>query len=81
MVAILVALTRNDHFDEVLLDLQVMADSPVEPGSVAGETKLPQVHALNCLKDIFTDARLGPRTEIHMTRSLGISISCLESET
>ena len=41
---------------------------------------LPQVHALNCLKDIFTDARFGPSTENHIADALNIAASCLESQ-
>ena len=52
-----------------------MANAPVG----ADLSSLPQVHALNCLKDIFTDARFGPRTETHIADTLNIAASCLES--
>lgn len=53
-----------------------MANAPV--GADLGF--LPQVHALNCLKDIFTDARFGPSTETHIADALNIAASCLESQ-
>lgn len=52
-----------------------MADAPI--GADLGS--LPQVHALNCLKDIFTDARFGLRAETYVATSLEIAASCLES--
>ena len=53
-----------------------MANAPI--GANLGS--LPQVHALNCLKDIFTDARFGFSTEIHVADTLEIAASCLESQ-
>ena len=53
-----------------------MADAPVG----ADLESLPQVHALNCLKDIFTDSRFGLSTEIYVADTLDIAASCLESQ-
>ena len=53
-----------------------MAGAPVG----ADLESLPQVHALNCLKDIFTDARFGLSTETYVADTLGIAASCLESQ-
>ena len=53
-----------------------MANTPVG----ADLSSLPQVHALNCLKDIFTDARFGSSTENHVADTLNIAASCLESQ-
>ncbi len=44
------------------------------------DLRLPQVHALNCLKDIFTDALLGTASEPHIADSLEIAVDCLESK-
>ena len=52
-----------------------MANAPVGADSGA----LPQVHALNCLKDIFTDARFGLSTEKYVADALETAASCLES--
>ena len=53
-----------------------MANAPI--GADLGS--LPQVHALNCLKDIFTDARFGISTEVYVADTLETAASCLESQ-
>jgi hypothetical protein len=42
---------------------------------------LPQVHALNCLKAIFTSTVLGPSTEPYIVSALDIAGQCLTSRT
>ena len=76
IVGVLAAYPGDKFFDDVIVNLQAMANAPV--GVDLGT--LPQVHALNCLKDIFTDARFGPSTESHIADSLNIAASCLESQ-
>lgn len=56
-----------------------MADAPVD-GQRPEDSRLTQVHALNSLKDIFTDARFGPSTEGFVADTLDIAASCLESQ-
>lgn len=68
-------------FDKVILDLQAIADTPVEETPDIQELCLPQVHALNCLKDIFSDTRFGPSNEPHAAVTLDIAASCLENAT
>lgn len=80
ITGILSAYPSNKFFDDVILDLQAIADAPVERLQTTRELHLPQVHALNCLKDVFTDARFGISTEPHIADSLEIATSCLESE-
>lgn len=41
--------------------------------------KLPQVHAINCLKDIFTNTRIGPFTEPFIMDALTLSAEGLGS--
>ncbi len=79
ITGILAAFPVGDFLIEVILDLQAIADEPIQ--SISGEKmlRLPQVHALNCLKDIFTDTRLGPGTEPHVADTLDIAASCIES--
>ena len=76
IVGVLAAYPGDKFFDDVTVNLQAMANAPV--GVDLGS--LPQVHALNCLKDIFTDARFGPSTETHIAGALNIAASCLESQ-
>lgn len=72
----LAAYPGDRFFDDVVVNLQTMANAPI----VAGSGSLPQVHALNCLKDIFTDARFGLSTETYVANTLEIAASCLESQ-
>lgn len=80
MTGILSALPYSDFCNNAIIDLQAIADAPIELGGDSENTLLPQVHSLNCLKDIFTDAQLGPSTEPHMADTLEIAASCFESE-
>lgn len=73
---ILSAYVEHDSFHEVVLDLLAIADAPSENN----DEIWPQVHALNCLRTVFVDARFGPASETHMATSLGIAVSCLDSE-
>lgn len=76
ITGVLAAYPGDNFFDDVIVDLQTVADAPV--GADLGS--LPQVHALNCLKDIFTDARFRLSTEVHVADTLEIAASCLESQ-
>lgn len=79
VTGILAAYPDGPFFNDVLLDLQAIADEPVSTDRGIGDARLPQVHALNSLKDIFTDSRFGVRAEAHMAVTLEIAASCLES--
>jgi len=78
ITGILAAHQSEDFFNDVVHDLQAIADAPVEDLKSEG-ARLPQVHALNCLKDVFTDARFGFSTERHIADTIEIAVSCLES--
>ena len=80
ITGILAAHVGDAFFDKAVLDLQEIANMPVPDTSEAEEPRLPQVHALNALKDIFADTRFGPSTEPHVADSLDIAASCLDSE-
>lgn len=64
----------------MVLDLQAIADTPLGIFEDFEDIRLPQVHALNCLKDVFTDAQLGPASEPHVAVTLEIAAGCLESK-
>ena len=76
ITGILAAYPGDKFFDDVIMDLQAMANAPI--GADLGS--LPQVHALNCLKDIVTDARFGLSTEVYVADTLEIAASSLESQ-
>ena len=77
---ILCASLGGELFDEVMLDLQAIADGPVELDEETGKVRLPQVHALNCLKDIFTNSRFSEHCEEYVADSLEIAAACLNSQ-
>lgn len=66
-------------FQQVMAELHDIAQLPATRDVNSYEIKLPQVHAMNCLKDIFTNARLGPHTERFVMSALKISAECLSS--
>lgn len=80
VTGILSAYPNGDFFDQVILDLQTAANAPLEDAQDLTKIRLPQVHALNCLKDVFTNTRLGPATEVHVETTLTIAVDCLEKD-
>ena len=80
VTGVLGALPGGTFFDDVVLDLQAIADRPLDKDQDMEDARLPQVHALNCLKDMFTDARFGSRTDRHVADTLEIAASSLESQ-
>jgi len=80
VTGILSAYPKGGFFDQVILDLQTAANVPLEVAQDSTQIRLPQVHALNCLKDVFTNTRLGPATEVHVEKTLIIAVECLEKE-
>ena len=80
ITGILTAHVGDNFFDKVVLDLQEIASMPVQDTSDVEEPRLPQVHALNSLKDIFADTRFGPSTEPYVANGLDIAASCLDGK-
>lgn len=80
ITGILTAHIGDTFFDNVVLDLQAIADMPMEETPNVEELHLPQVHALNSLKDLFSNTSFGPSTEPHIAYSLEIAASCLDSK-
>ncbi|OJJ31583.1 hypothetical protein ASPWEDRAFT_697288 [Aspergillus wentii DTO 134E9] len=60
-------------FQQVMGDLHEISRLPAEHDSSKQDLELPQVHAMNCLKDIFTNTRLGPFTEPFIMSALNLS--------
>ncbi|KAH0544924.1 hypothetical protein FGG08_001004 [Glutinoglossum americanum] len=67
-------------FVQVILDLLAEARQPIVASSGGQEVKLPQVHALNCLKDAFANSRLGPCSEPYLAETMELSVKCLGSD-
>lgn len=66
-------------FKEALEELHRISYLPVEYNKEMQYLELPQVHAMNCLKDIFTNAKLGPYTESFIMKALTLSAERLGS--
>ncbi|KAL1953304.1 hypothetical protein VTO42DRAFT_3034 [Malbranchea cinnamomea] len=66
-------------FQRIIDDLQNIANSPANENTEEANQRLPQVHALNCLKDMFMNTLLGPSTEKYIVSALNISADCLGS--
>ncbi|EDN07477.1 predicted protein [Histoplasma mississippiense (nom. inval.)] len=67
-------------FHKIMRDLQEIASLDTPSGAIGSDIKLPQVHALNCLKDIFTNTKLATLTEAYIMPCLRISAECLGSK-
>ncbi|KAL8645259.1 MAG: hypothetical protein Q9226_007379 [Calogaya cf. arnoldii] len=80
ITGILSATPKGAFFDTVIQDLQAIAHVNTDKGSEDEQLDLPQVHAFNCLKDIFTDARFNNSVEQHMSASLELGVHALESD-
>jgi hypothetical protein len=77
IVGILSARPDGPLFARALADLQKEAVNQAVDPSEGGN--LPQVHALNCLKSIFTNATLGNCSEKYIPMGLELSGKCLSS--
>jgi len=80
MIGIVVADSTGRLFQKAMKDLTLEATKPVDQDAekVGG---LSQVHALNCIKDIFKNSKLGERTEYHVPEALALAARCLSSDT
>ncbi|KAJ5773802.1 Armadillo-like helical [Penicillium paradoxum] len=66
-------------FNDALNELHEISYLPVQYDKERQYLELPQVHAMNCLKDIFTNAKLGPHTEPFIMKALTLSAERLGS--
>lgn len=81
MVGILIAdETKGDLYQRAVRDLTTEAIRPVDE-TIKQAGGLSQVHALNCLKDMFKASRLGDRSEAHIPDALSLAAKCLSSKS
>ncbi|KAL9046883.1 MAG: hypothetical protein Q9214_000398 [Letrouitia sp. 1 TL-2023] len=80
VTGILSAYVGGEFFDNVNLELRRIASQSIERAEDQSLLCLPQVHALNCLKDIFTDSKFSTSTEGHISKTLDIAVNCLDSD-
>jgi putative death-receptor fusion protein DUF2428 len=79
MIGILSARPEGTLFHRAIEDLANISANPSTEHTYGDS--LPQVHALNCLRSIFTTASLGDRSEPYVTGVLGLAGECLASAT
>jgi hypothetical protein len=60
-------------------DLKTLARQPAIL-SGTDQTNLPQVHAMNCLKEVFRSSTLGKRADGHLAECLQLAADGLSSE-
>lgn len=79
IAGVLSANAKTPSFQDVMTKLKTISSQSVKL-SETDETNLPQVHAMNCLKDIFRSSVLGKRAESHITDALQIAADSLTSD-
>ncbi|TVY15266.1 tRNA (cytidine(32)-2'-O)-methyltransferase non-catalytic subunit TRM732 [Lachnellula arida] len=79
ITGIMTANAPSPNFEEIMADLKLQAQSPIIAAST--EQNLPQVHALNGLKDTFKNAAVRKRAEGHVLECVHIASDALNSET
>jgi hypothetical protein len=80
MIGIVVADTKGLLFSRAMSELTAEGTRPVDPAAESAGG-LSQVHALNCIKDIFKNSKLGERSEAHVPQALSLAAKCLSSDT
>lgn len=66
-------------FKRAFTEFEQIAREVVDPGS-AQEGSLPQVHAMNCMKDVLKNTRLAEKSEQHVPVALRLAADSLRSE-
>ncbi|KAJ5160900.1 uncharacterized protein N7482_007904 [Penicillium canariense] len=79
VTGIFCSLHGTPFFKEAMDDLHEISRLPVEYNKDQQYLELPQVHAMNCLKDIFTNTKLGLFTEPFIMPALTLSAERLGS--
>ncbi|KAI9734539.1 MAG: hypothetical protein M1834_002140 [Cirrosporium novae-zelandiae] len=79
ITGILSASPLGKFFNNVLSDLIGISSIVVTSPTSNEGLRLPQVHALNCLKDIVVHTKLGPNTDTHSSQLLDLAIKSLGS--
>ncbi|GME31296.1 Armadillo-like helical [Neofusicoccum parvum] len=79
ITGILTAAPESALFERVISDLKIEAVQEGQDSNIEG-SHLPQVHALNCLKDVFTNTKLALVSEPHLAEGLSLAASRLESK-
>ncbi|KAI2630954.1 hypothetical protein GGR54DRAFT_584917 [Hypoxylon sp. NC1633] len=79
IVGILSSNSDRPSFEDVIHRLRSIGSRPAVVSETDG-SNLPQVHALNCIKDIFKSSYLSKRAEPYLTDCLQLAADSLKSE-
>lgn len=79
LCGILIADKSGKLLASAMADLEGIARHPVHAAS-AEEGSLPQVHAMNCLKDVLKSTRLGEQSERYVSTALQLAADALRSD-
>jgi hypothetical protein len=79
VIGVLAANSDSPSFKEVFEDLADIAKRPARVVETDG-SKLPQVHALNCLRGIFRSSLLSKKAESYLPPTLELAAESLKSE-
>jgi hypothetical protein len=78
LCGILIADTSRSFIHRAFTDLQTIAKAPVI-AAADEEGSLAQVHAMNCIKDIMKNTRLGEHSERHISPTMRLAATALQS--
>ncbi|KAL2164432.1 hypothetical protein VTH06DRAFT_3648 [Thermothelomyces fergusii] len=79
IAAVLTANAASPSFDEVYGTLETIGGKPVRISQTDG-SNLPQVHALNSLREIFRSSLLSRKAEGYLARTFHLAATSLKSE-
>lgn len=79
ITGILSSNAQSPSFQSVLTELVGLAKQPANLSDM-DQTNLYQVHAMNCLKEIFKSSSLGKRAESHIAECLQLAADSLSSK-
>ncbi|KAK5078950.1 hypothetical protein LTR64_002630 [Lithohypha guttulata] len=74
--------SSNAHFSasfEALVVIASQSQPSVDPATTQNKLRLPQVHALNCIKDIMTNSRFRTMTEPVVVPTINLAAQCMSS--
>lgn len=78
MVGLLAPATSTE-FDDMVESLTKIVNVESSIANDQQELRLPQVHALNCLRELMTTARFREQTNSHLSTTIVLAASSLES--
>lgn len=79
ITGLLASNASSPSFQEVIRTLQDIARKPARVSETDG-SNLPQVHAFNCLKEVFKSSLLSKKAELYLPECLQLATNSLKAE-